>query len=346
MKGVLLINLGTPDSPAVPDVRRYLRQFLLDPLVIDIPAPARWFLVHALILPRRPQASAAAYQQIWTERGSPLLFHTLDLAREVAERLAGSEKGSETIVEPCMRYGSPSIESALSKLRERGATEIVVLPLYPQYSLAATESSLVEMRRALKSMRWDVPVRTIDDFFVENGFIESFVERIGATLSEFKPDHLLFSFHGLPERHVKKTDKTGSHCLASPGCCDRMVDANRRCYRAQCFATARELAKRLGLADGFWSVSFQSRLGRTPWIKPYTDLLFEPLAKRGVRRLAVACPAFVADCLETLEEIQIRGREHFKSVGGEDLRLVPSLNSSAKWASSVVEIVTGAKVAN
>ena len=256
---------------------------------------------------------------------------------------ASVEPGGERIVEPCMRYGSPSIESALLNLRERGATEIVALPLYPQYSLAATESSLVEMRRALKSMGWKVPVRTVDDFFVDGGFIESFVEQISGTLSEFKPDHLLFSFHGLPERHVKKTDPTGKHCLASSSCCDRMVKANRRCYRAQCFATARALAQRLGLADGFWSVSFQSRLGRTPWIKPYTDLLYEPLAQRGVRRLAVACPAFVADCLETLEEIQIRGREHFMSVGGEDLRLVPSLNSSASWADAVVGLVKQAR---
>jgi len=333
--GVLLINLGTPNSPEVPDVRRYLKQFLMDPFVIDIPAAARWALVNLIILPRRPKASGEAYRKIWTDRGSPLLFHTLDLAEKVRALLP------ECRVEPCMRYGHPSIESAVRQLVAHGVDRIVALPLYPQYSLAATESSRVELQRVVAEAGFRGEVRVVGDFFDEVTFIRAFADRIRRSLAEFKSDHLLMSFHGIPERHVRKTDPTGAHCLASESCCDRIVEANRLCYRAQCFATARAIARELGMGPSDYTVSFQSRLGRTPWIKPYTDLLYGPLAKRGIKRLAVACPAFVADCLETLEEVQIRGREQFIEEGGEDLRLIPSLNSDPLWAESVSRLVRG-----
>ena len=333
--GVLLINLGTPDAPRTPEVRRYLREFLMDPWVIDIPAPLRWLLLEAVILPRRPAKSAEAYAQIWTERGSPLMFHTLDLADRVQEAL-----GAGYVVRPAMRYGKPSIEKGLAELRDAGVGRIRVLPLYPQYSLAATRSSIEETVRAARRLGLKVPLQILPDFFGEKGFIRAFADVARPVLDGFQPDHVLFSFHGLPERQVRKTDPTGKHCFAAGSCCDRVGDANRQCYRAQSFHTAREIARELGLEQPRWQVGFQSRLGRTPWIKPYTDLLYEPLARQGVKKLAVLCPAFVADCLETLEEIQIRGRDQFRAAGGEDLKLVPSLNSSPSWVDAVRGMVS------
>jgi ferrochelatase len=320
-------------------VRRYLKQFLSDPFVIDIPAVARFLLVRGIILPTRPPKSAEAYAKIWTDRGSPLLFHTLDLAGRVRALL-----GDSYVVEPCMRYGNPSVASAVLKLAQAGVGRVIALPLYPQYSLAATESSLVEIDRCLceSSLGEGIPVRQVQDFFEHPLFIDAFAARIEKSLRGFDADHVLLSFHGVPERHVRKTDPTGAHCLAGASCCDRIVQANRKCYRAQCYATARAIASKLRLEPARWSVSFQSRLGRTPWIQPYTDVVYEELARRGVRRLAVACPAFVADCLETLEEIALRGRESFRELGGEDLLLVPSLNSEPDWARAVASLVTGA----
>jgi protoporphyrin/coproporphyrin ferrochelatase len=326
--GAILLNLGTPESPSTADVRRYLREFLMDPFVIDIPAPARWLLVHGLILPRRPASSARAYAQIWTERGSPLLFHLLDLAAEV-----GALLGPAWRVEPAMRYGQPSLETAARRLK--GVREVVVFPLYPQYSLAATESSYQEARRVLARELPGVPLRLLGDFHAEPGFISSFAETIRETWTQGY-DHLLYSFHGLPERQIRRLDSSG-HCLSRADCCDR--PAHPRCYRAQCYATARALTRALAVPADRTSVGFQSRLGRTPWIKPYTDHLYVELARQGVRRLAVACPAFVADCLETLEEVQIRGREAFRAAGGEELALIPSLNSRPSWARTVAGMV-------
>lgn len=336
--GVLLINLGTPDAPYPKEVRRYLKQFLMDPYVIDIPAFWRWLMVHGLILPKRPAASAEAYQKIWEERGSPLLFHTRDLTAGVRQQL-----GTEYRVEFGMRYGNPSIESAARKLWDSGARRWVVIPLYPQYSLAATESSRVELERVLERIA-RAPGRRpeiswVEDFFEEEGMVEAFAEIGRRELESWNPDFYLFSFHGLPERQIRKADATGTHCLASEGCCDRVGAANRRCYRAQSYQSARRIAARLGLPRERYEVSFQSRLGRTPWIKPYTDVMYEELARRGVRRLAVFCPSFVADCLETLEEIRIRGREQFRELGGEDLILVPSLNSDPAWVRTVAGMV-------
>jgi ferrochelatase len=332
--GVLLINLGTPESPRVPEVRKYLAEFLMDPWVIDIPAPLRWLLVHGAILPTRPAKSAEAYAQIWTERGSPLMFHTMDLAERVRERL-----GAGYVVRAAMRYGQPSIEKGLRELKDAGVEKVRVLPLYPQYSLSATRTAIDATLRASRRVGFTAPMQILPDFFGDRGFLRAFTEVARPVLGDFKPDHVLFSFHGLPERHVRKTDATGKHCFSSGACCDRVGESNRQCYRAQSFHTARELARELGLGAGGWQVSFQSRLGRTPWIKPYTDLLYEPLVQQGVKRLAVMCPAFVADCLETLEEIQIRGREQFRAAGGEELRLVPSLNSSPAWVEAVCGMV-------
>ncbi|MFO1463978.1 MAG: ferrochelatase [bacterium] len=336
MVGVLLINLGTPAAPTTAAVRRYLREFLSDPRVIDINPLGRWLLVNLIIAPFRSPKSAAAYRKIWTERGSPLLFHTQDLGKAVAEGL-----GAGFCVEIAMRYGEPSIESALRKLFDRGVKEIRILPLYPQYSSSATGSTQEEVFRVAKRMWNIVPLQFLLPFFDHPGFIGAFAEIGAEKLRDFRADHILFSFHGLPERQILKGDVGGGHCLQRPDCCDKIVPANGLCYRAHSYATARALATSLGLRPEQYTVCFQSRLGRTPWIKPYTDLVIPELAKAGKKRLAVFCPAFVADCLETLEEIGMRAREQFRSLGGEELILIPSLNAHPTWARAVCDMVKG-----
>jgi ferrochelatase len=331
--GVLLINLGTPDSPAVPDVRRYLREFLSDPRVLDMSSLGRWLLLNLVILPRRPAASAEAYRKIWTKAGSPLLVISRELAEKVGEAL-----GPEFEVVLAMRYGNPSIAAGLAELRRRAVDRIVVFPLYPQYSSAATGSSLEAVYR-IASREWNTPyLQVVPPFFDHPGFIRAFADIGQPVLDDLRPDHVVFSFHGLPERHVRKSDPTGSHCLASEACCERLAGANRNCYRAQSFETARRIAETLGIAASRFSVTFQSRLGRDPWIRPYTDVVIPELARRGARRVAVFSPAFVADCLETLEEIGLRARESFLEAGGEDLRLVPSLNAHPLWVETVADL--------
>jgi ferrochelatase len=341
-KGLLLLNLGTPDSVQTPDVRKYLAEFLMDPFVIDIPFLFRFLLIYGIILPSRPKKSAEAYEKIWNERGSPLRFHLEDLKQKVDKNLAAQQ----IQVRSAMRYGSPSLREALEQFKQDQVEEVVVFPLYPQYSLAATESSIQKVKSEAHLCGFSGRLKFVPPFFSDSGFIEAFGKEGDQALQDFKYDHILFSFHGLPERHCRKTDRSGSHCFSSPDCCAQVSDVNRDCYRAQCFATAHAIARELGMGtQDFgkrYSVSFQSRLGRTPWIRPYTDLIFSDLVKQGVKKLAVMCPSFVADCLETLEEIQIRGRDSFLAVGGEDLRLVPSLNSSDKWAEAVCELVNTA----
>jgi ferrochelatase len=332
--GVLLVNLGTPGSARTADVRRYLREFLGDPRVLDMHPIARKLLLEGVILPLRPRRSAAAYRCIWTEEGSPLLVW----GRALRDGVAGA-LGSGFEVALGMRYGAPNIRSALDALREAGVDEIVVLPLFPQYSSAATGSALAKVFEELA--RWnDIPAtHTIASFFDHPAFISAFAKTTQEQLAGFGADHVLFSYHGLPEAHVRASDATGQHCLASQHCCDAIVDANRSCYRAHCFATTRALASALELEAEGHSVAFQSRLGRTPWIQPYTDLRLPELAAQGVKRLAVICPAFVADCLETLEEIDIRAAEQWRELGGEELRLVTSLNAEPAWVEGVASMV-------
>jgi ferrochelatase len=327
--GLLLINLGTPDEPTTPAVRRYLREFLSDPRVIDINAVGRALLLNLIILPTRPAKSAEAYRKVWdAERGSPLLAHSKDLADGVQAKLGESWR-----VQLAMRYGNPSIPAALDALRTVGVDRIVVLPLYPQYAASSTATSVARVMELVIS-RWDTqPHDIVPAFYADPGFLAAFAAVAEPAIAAAKPDHSLFSFHGLPERQIKTSDPTGSPCLASSTCCDSITAANQNCYRAQCYATARSLASRLGITD--YTVCFQSRLGRTPWITPHTDVLLDELAKQGKKRLAVLCPAFVADCLETLEEIGMRAREQFKAAGGEELTLVPSLNATPAWVDAV-----------
>jgi ferrochelatase len=332
--GVLLVNLGTPASSGVRDVRTYLREFLSDPRVLDLAAPARWLLLHAVILPFRPRRSAAQYASIWLPEGSPLLVHGRALREGVSKEL-----GDGFVVELAMRYGEPGIGPALARLAAEDVARLVVLPLFPQYASSAGGSALARVME-LAAAEWNVPpLRTIRDFHDDPGFIASFAAVAGPVLGAFRPDHVLFSYHGLPERHIRKSDPTGQHCLASETCCDVPVIASRACYRAQCAATTRALAAALHLPSGAHSMSFQSRLGGDRWIKPYTDEVLPELRRRGVSRVAVMCPAFVADCLETVEEIGIRAHEQWRSLGGDALELVPSLNAHPVWVRAVAEMV-------
>ena len=338
--GLMLVNLGTPDTTKTSDVRRYLREFLSDPRVIDLPSVQRWLLLNLCILPFRPRASAEAYRKIWTKAGSPLLFHGLDLAEKLSAALGGTVR-----VELAMRYQQPSIRGVLARFQGAGIDRIVVLPLFPQYSSAA-RGSAVEKVFVEAGRLWNLPtIQVVPPFFDHPAFLEAFAAVARPVLADLEPDRVLMSFHGLPERHIRKSDAAGSpHCLASATCCGEIVTTNRYCYRAQCFATARAIASILNLAADDYEVTFQSRLGRSPWIRPYTDIRVQELAAAGVKRVAVLSPSFVADCLETLEEISLRARDDFRAHGGEELRLVPSLNADDLWVRALLEITRDAGI--
>jgi len=331
--GVLLINLGTPDAPEAPEVRRYLREFLNDPRVLDLHPLGRWLLLNLVILPFRPRRSAEAYRKVWTEEGAPLLVHSERLTQQIAQRLPDAH------VVLGMRYGKPSIGDAMRQLREQGCERILVAPLYPQYASSSTGTALECVYREAGAL-WNTPsISVLPPFYDHPAFIRACAEVARPLIARFEPDHLLFSYHGLPERHIRKSDPTGGYCLKNADCCAAMGVENRACYKAQCYATTRALVSALGADLPEHSVAFQSRLGRTPWIRPYTDEVLVQLAQQGTRRLLVFCSAFVADCLETLEEIGIRAREDFIAAGGEDLALVPAVNASDLWADGLTEML-------
>ncbi len=326
--GLLLINLGTPRSPEVPDVRRYLRQLLMDEHVLDMPAWRRFLLVELVIVPRRARRSAASYQKIWTHRGSPLLTHGQDL-RDLVE----VELGDGVAVELAMRIGEPSIRSALDWLEARGIDRLVLFPLYAQSSSASTGSSLQAVQAELARRGSALDLAVVPAFYAHPAYLEAKRRLAAPVIAEVDPDLVLFSFHGVPERQLKAS---GLGCLENGSCCSAET-GRRGCYRAQCLLSAEALAEQLGLAGDRYAVSFQSRLGRTPWIAPFTDLVLAEQARRGRRRVVVIS-GFVADCLETLEEIRIRGREIWLQNGGEGFELVPAPNGNAEWAKALVEI--------
>ncbi|MCP4005441.1 MAG: ferrochelatase [bacterium] len=336
--GVLLVNLGTPRSPGTADVRRYLREFLSDPAVIDTSAATRWLLVNTIIAPFRAPRSAALYRSIWGAGGrpedSPLLAHGLALRGEVARQLGETHQ-----VELAMRYGEPSIEAALERLAGSELSRIVLVPLFPQYASSSSGSTIARVFQLVKQWPELPGIDAIEDFFVEPGWIGALAAVSEPALESFSPDHVLMSYHGLPERQIRKLDVAGKHCLEREDCCDSVRAPNRRCYRAQCYATSRALAAKLGLSDDDYSVAFQSRLGRAAWIRPYTDETLPRLAARGVKRLAVLCPSFVADCLETLEEIGMRARQQWLDAGGEALRTIPCVNEDERWAIGLAQMV-------
>jgi protoporphyrin/coproporphyrin ferrochelatase len=318
MRGVILINVGTPDAPTVPAVRKYLAQFLNDPSVIDLPAPVRWLLLNLVILPFRPSKSAEAYQQIWTAEGSPLLVNS----KKQVEALRTAMPGVE--VELAMSFGSPSMGEALAALQQRGVTQVTLVPMYPQYASATSGGTVGAWHRLLGEQVQPPASATVPAFHGRPGFIAASAQRIRETVKATNADHVLFSFHGLPVRQLKPYCEV--RCDGTP--CPALGPTNANCYRAQCYATARALVEAAELSSEMTSTAFQSRLKGETWLSPFTDAAVVALAKKGVKRLAVACPSFVADCLETLEEIGLRAAETFREAGGESLTLVPAVNDS------------------
>lgn len=330
--GLLLVNLGTPDAPRPREVRRYLREFLSDPRVLDVPVWKRFLILELLILPRRPRASAAAYRRIWTADGSPLLVHGRALAAKLQASL-----GESVQVELAMRYGNPSIASALDRFESAGVGRLALFPLYPHQSSAATESTVERVRQLAARRRSAPTLQVVPPFYDHSAYLDARAEQIRPMLSGRAPERVFMSFHGLPERQIRRSDRSGSHCLARADCCAEIGAANRNCYRAQCFATARLLGERLRIPGERVAVCFQSRLGRAPWIRPHTDEVLAEEARRGVLD-AILIPSFVADCLETLEELGMRGAEIWRENGGDTLQVVPALNADDRWIEAIIQI--------
>jgi len=334
-KGVLLVNLGTPDSPEVGDVRKYLDQFLMDERVIDINAFKRTLLVKGIIVPFRSPKTSKLYKEIWDENGSPLLYFS-----KIQTALVQEQLGDEYHVELAMRYQNPSIESALEKMKAGLVESIRVIPLFPQYASASTGSVIQLVMELLSKWTTIPPVSFVSSFHDNDLMLETFAENA----KKYQPetfDHVLFSFHGLPERQLLKCDHTGEYCLKKAHCCDNLNDTNKLCYSAQGHDTARLLAGKLNIAKEDYTVCFQSRLGKEPWVQPYTTDVLKKLAAEGKKRLLVFSPAFVADCLETLYEITVEYHEEFKALGGEHVQLVESLNDDPKFIKALVEMAKG-----
>ena len=318
-KGILLVNLGSPDTPQPKDVKKYLGEFLMDERVIDLPKWARTLLVKGIILNTRPKASAKAYQKIWWEEGSPLIV--------ISERL--QEKIQKQVEQPvalAMRYGSMSIKKGLQELVDKGVEEVLLFPLYPQFAMATTETITVLAEELRKEFFPQLKMESVPAFYNKPDYIEVLSNSIKAHLKGKKYEHLLFSYHGVPERHIRKSDVTRSHCRIDGSCCRTQSVAHEFCYRHQCYEVTRLVGEKLGLEPGTFSTSFQSRLGFDPWLQPYTDRTIERLGKEGIKNMAIVTPAFVSDCLETLEEIAMEGEEIFHEVGGENFTTIPCLN--------------------
>ncbi len=334
-RGVLLVNLGSPDAPTVPAVRRYLNEFLMDPEVIDLPWPIRRLLVSCFILPTRPKASAEAYASIWRTAasgqtpGSPLLHYSGAFTDKLRTTVA--ERGAEIPVALAMRYGQPSIAEGMKTLAH--CEEVFLIAAYPHHADSTRTTTINAVTAELGAHQ---TLRVMPPFFTDSNYLDALASSIRDHLPAAEDyDHLLFSYHGLPEKHLSKADPTNSHCLKSPNCCETASQAHATCYRHQVFATTHAVCERLGITSQRYSLSFQSRLGRTPWLTPYTDAVLAELPGKGVKNLAVVCPAFVADNLETLEEMGIQGRETFLQAGGNQFTLIPCLNDHPQWIDTV-----------
>jgi ferrochelatase len=325
LNALLLVNLGSPASPQVADVRRYLDEFLMDPYVVDLPWPLRRLLV-SLILIKRPEASAHAYSSIWWDEGSPLIV----LSRRLQQAMRKHWRHGPVAL--AMRYGEPSMENALLDLYEQGIRRVTLAPLYPQFADSTTTTVIAQARGLIRQLGLrGMELLVLPPFYAEPEYQQALLASVLPYLEQ-PYDHLLMSFHGLPERHIRKLVRDRNHDLSATSSHRVRSEVLALCYRSQCLRTAEILAESAGLEKGRWSVSFQSRLGRDKWIEPYTETRLDELAKRGVKRLLVMCPAFVADCIETLEEIGQRGREQFIEAGGEELVLIPCLNDQQVWA--------------
>lgn len=325
------MNLGSPDSTSVRDVRKYLMEFLMDKRVIDYPYLFRKILVGGIIVPFRASKSAEAYRRIWTKEGSPLVAITDKFCRSLSEQI-------DLPTEISMRYGKPNMATAFTKLAKSNPDldEILAIPLYPHYAMSSFETAVAWAREIHAREHYPSKIYFTKPFYNNDGYVHALSERIRPYLD--KPyDHLLFSYHGIPERHLTKVDPTGNHCLQSINCCETDSPAHATCYRHQCFETTRLVTEQLNIPRKNYSISFQSRLGREQWLRPYTDFRLKEMPGEGIKKLLVVCPSFVSDCLETLEEIDIRGKESFLQAGGESFQKIPCLNDSALWVEVVAD---------
>lgn len=328
MKGVLLVNLGSPESPTPKDVKPYLDEFLMDKYVIDVPYLLRALLVRGIILQTRPKKSAAAYAKVWTDEGSPLVVISKRMHEKVKPQV-------DVPVSLAMRYGNPSILSGLQELHDKGVTEVLLFPLYPQHAMASTTTILVLAEELRKKHFPEMKFTIVPAFYNKPDYIKNLADSIQKSLETFEYDHLLFSYHGIPERHVRKTDVTKSHCTIDGSCCNTPSPAHEFCYRHQCYETTKQVVKLLGISEDKYSQTFQSRLAGDKWLTPYTDVEVNKMPEKGIKNLAVVTPAFVSDCLETLEEIAMEANHQFKENGGENFLAIPCLNDSDEWCATV-----------
>jgi ferrochelatase len=332
-RGYILMNLGSPDSPGVPDVRDYLKEFLMDKRVIDSPYLIRSVLVHGMITPFRAPKSAEAYESIWTEEGSPLVVITQELCNAV-------QKATGTPVEIAMRYGKPTMKTAFDRMLAKNpdVEEVILLPLYPHYAMSSYETAVEHARTFYKKGKYPFSIAFIHPFYNNELFIKALAESIRPYL-DGNDGHLLFSYHSIPERHIQKSDITGKHCLKAADCCDVPSPCHAFCYRHQCLETTKLVVKQLGLSPDRYSNSFQSKLGRSEWLRPSTTARLADMPKEGIKNLLVVCPSFVSDCLETLEEIAIREKENFINSGGKDFTFIPCMNVQQPWINTVVSLL-------
>ena len=328
MKGVLLVNLGSPESPTAKDVKPYLDEFLMDKYVIDVPFLLRALLVRGIILQTRPKKSAEAYSRIWTSEGSPLIVISKKMHQKVKQMV-------ELPVALAMRYGTMTIQKGLQELKEQGVTEVMLLPLYPQHAMAST-TTIVVLAEELRQKHFpEMTITNVPAFYNKPDFIKALANSIKKHLEGFEYDHLLFSYHGIPKRHIRKTDVTKSHCAIDGSCCNTPSPAHEFCYRHQCYETTKQVVALLGIPEGKYSQTFQSRLAGDKWLTPYTDVEINKMPEQGIKKLAVVTPAFVSDCLETLEEIAMEANEQFKEHGGEEFMAIPCLNDDDEWCGVV-----------
>ena len=331
-KGVILINVGTPDEPTVKSVKEYLKEFLLDPDVIDIPAPLRHLLVRGIILRVRPKKIAPLYRKIWMDEGSPLRVYSDRISKSLDSRI------DDIDFEFSMRYGNPSIHDGLMKLKNKGVEELLILPMFPHYAQATTESSLKHTYKQLKKINWKPEIIEMGHFETDEEYVVPLAKSIDSQLEDDM--HLLFSYHGLPVSHVKRIDSSKKHCQKVDECCSIKIEANSMCYGHHCTKTTQMVVGLLGLNSDRWSMSFQSRIGPVKWLEPSTMNKVEQLVKQGIKKLAIVAPAFLADGLETLEELDIGIREHFISLGGEELTVIKCLNDNEDWIEGLGNMIT------
>ncbi|HEY8660498.1 MAG TPA: ferrochelatase [Hanamia sp.] len=335
-KGILLMNLGSPDSTKVPDVRKYLNEFLMDERVIDIPWLLRALLVRGIIVPFRAPKSAEAYKTIWTDEGSPLIVNTIHLQKALQQEI-------EEPVEIAMRYGNPTPEAAFDALLKINPLmeEIIILPLYPHYAMSSYETGVEYAKEIHKKKKYPFKLNFIDPFYKDVDYLKALSESIRPFLN-VPYDHVLFSYHGIPERHIRKSDVTGCHCLKIENCCEVNSPAHSHCYRHQIITTTKLVVEQLQIPSNKYSISFQSRLGKG-WLTPFSDIRLKEMPGEGIKNLLIVCPAFVSDCLETLEEIAMRGKEIFLEAGGESFTMIPCLNNHPLWIKAVAGYIAKEK---